>query len=151
MERMDASNQINNDLQRMIYRVERYLRLVAAERLTVLTTCVVLAAIAFALATSAIFFLSTGVVKTVALLTGNETLSYYIVGLVLLLIIGVIYLFRKPLIENRFVRVFSRQLLEGPTLTEEMLAKGDKDGRIRRLAESLAREMDDYDEEGGEA
>ena len=135
----------------MIYRVERYLRLVAAERLTVLTTCVVLAAIAFALATSAIFFLSTGVVKTVALLTGNETLSYYIVGLVLLLIIGVIYLFRKPLIENRFVRVFSRQLLEGPTLTEEMLAKGDKDGRIRRLAESLAREMDDYDEEGGEA
>jgi hypothetical protein len=148
---MDASNQINNDLQRMIYRVERYLRLVAAERLTVLTTCVVLAAIAFALATSAIFFLSTGVVKTVALLTGNETLSYYIVGLVLLLIIGVIYLFRKPLIENRFVRVFSRQLLEGPTLTEEMLAKGDKDGRIRRLAESLAREMDDYDEEGGEA
>lgn len=147
---LDASKQINNDLQRMLYRVERYLRLVAAERLTVLTTCVVLAAIAFALATSAIFFLSTGVVKTLALLTGNETLSYYIVGGVLLLVIGVIYLCRKPLIENRFVKVFSQQLLDGPTLTEELLAKSDKDGRIHQLAESLAKEMEDYEEEGGD-
>ncbi len=146
---MDASSQINNDLQRLIYRVERYLRLVAAERLTVLTTCVVLGAIAFALATSAIFFLSTGVVKTVALLTGNETLSYYLVGIGLLLIIWIVYLFRKPLIENRFVRVFGRQLLEGQTITEELLDKVGKDEQIHRLAESLARDMDGYDEEGG--
>ena len=104
---MNASSQINNDLQRLIYRVERYLRLVAAERLTVLATCVVLGAIALALATSAIFFLSTGVVQTVALLTGSETLSYYVVGIGLLLIIWIVYLFSNPLNENRFVRVFS--------------------------------------------
>ncbi|MDE5999145.1 MAG: hypothetical protein K2H04_03615 [Bacteroidaceae bacterium] len=146
---MNASSQINNDLQRLIYRVERYLRLVAAERLTVLATCVVLGAIALALATSAIFFLSTGVVQTVALLTGSETLSYYVVGIGLLLIIWIVYLFRKPLIENRFVRVFSRQLLEKPTMVEELLTKADKDAQIHRLAESLAREMDGYDEEGG--
>lgn len=148
---LDASKQINNDLKRLLYRVERYLRLVAAERLTVLTACVVFAAVAFALATSAVFFLSTGVVKTLTLLTDNEMLSYYIVGGVLLLAIGVIYLFRKPLIENRYAQVFSRQLLEGPSLTEELFAKADKEERIHQLAESLAREMEDYEEEGGEA
>ena len=147
---LDASKQINNDLKRVLYRAERYLRLAAAERLTVVTSCVVFAAIAFALATSAIFFLSTGVVKTLALLTGNEMLSYYLVGAVLLLAMGVIYLCRKPLIENRYVKVFSRQLLEGPTLTEELLAKSDKEERIHQLAESLAKEMEDYEEEGGD-
>lgn len=142
-------NRIREDVRRLAYRLERYLRLEATERLTVLTTCVVVAAVMFALATSAIFFLSTGLVKSLTMLTENEMLSYYIVGGALLLLILFVYLLRKPLIENRFVKVFSRELLEGLSITEQVMKKGRKDVQIRKLAESLVQELDDYDEEGG--
>ncbi|MBR1667702.1 MAG: hypothetical protein IJ693_05400 [Bacteroidaceae bacterium] len=144
-------NRITDDFRRLAYRMERYLRLEATERLTVLTTCVVLAAVIFALSTSAIFFLSTGLVKTLTLLTENEMASYYIVGAFLLLIILLVYLLRKPLIENQFVKVFSKEFLEGPSLTEQLVKKKRNDSQIRKLAESLVQELDDYDEEGGEA
>ena len=141
---------IHEDFRRLAYRVERYLRLAITERLTVLTTCVVVAAVIFALATSAIFFLSTGLVKTLTLLTENEMLSYYIVGVGLLLIILIVYLLRKPLIENQFVKMFSRELLEGPSITEQVMRKGRREDQIRKLAESLVQELGDYDEEGGD-
>ena len=141
---------IHEDFRRLAYRVERYLRLAMTERLTVLTTCVVVAAVIFALATSAIFFLSTGLVKTLTLLTKNEMLSYYIVGVGLLLIILIVYLLRKPLIENQFVKMFSRELLEGPSITEQVMRKGRREDQIRKLAESLVQELGDYDEEGGD-
>ena len=144
-------NRITDDFRRLAYRMERYLRLEATERLTVLTTCVVLAAVIFALSTSAIFFLSTGLVKTLTLLTENEMASYYIVGAFLLLIILLVYLLRKPLIENQFVKVFSKEFLEGPSLTEQLVKKKRNDSQIRKLAESLVQELGDYDEEGGEA
>ena len=141
---------IHEDFRRLAYRVERYLRLAMTERLTVLTTCVVVAAVIFALATSAIFFLSTGLVKTLTLLTENEMLSYYIVGVGLLLIILIVYLLRKPLIENQFVKMFCRELLEGPSITEQVMRKGRREDQIRKLAESLVQELGDYDEEGGD-
>ncbi len=147
---MGASNRVTDDFRRLAYRVERYLRLEATERLTVVTTYVVLAAVVLALATSAIFFLSTGTVKALTLWTENEMLSYYIVGGFLVLLIVLAFLLRKPLIENPFVKMFSEQLLNVPTLTEQMLSKNHKDEQIRKLAESLVRELDDYDEEGGE-
>ena len=77
--------------------------------------------------------------------------SYYIVGGFLVRLIVLAFLLKKPLIENPFVRMFSEQLLNVPTVTEQMLgSKGQKDEQIRKLAESLVRELDDYDEEGGE-
>ena len=148
---MSASNRVTEDFRRLAYRVERYLRLEATERLTVVTTFVVLIAVVMALATSAIFFLSTGTVKALTLLTGSEMVSYYIVGGVLLLMILLVFLLKKPLIENPFVRMFSEQLLNVPTVTEQMLgSKSNKDEQIRKLAESLVRELDEYEEEGGE-
>ena len=77
---MSASRRMTDDIRRLAYRVERYLRLEATERLTMVTTFVVLCAVVVALATSAIFFLSTGTVKALTLLTGSEMWSYYIVG-----------------------------------------------------------------------
>ena len=72
-----------------------------------------------------------------------------LVGLALLIVLA--FLLKKPLIENPFVRMFSEQLLNVSTVTEQMLgSKGQKDEQIRKLAESLVRELDDYDEEGGE-
>ena len=147
---MGASNRVTDDFRRLAFRVERYLRLEATERLTVVTTYVVLAAVVMALATSAIFFLSTGTVKALTLWTENEMLSYYIVGGFLVLLIVLAFLLRKPLIENPFVKMFSDQLLNVPTVTEHVLSKSHKDEQIRKLAESLVRELDDYEEEGGE-
>lgn len=148
---MSASNRMADDIRRVAYRVERYLRLEATERLTMVTTFVLLAAVTFALATSAIFFLSTGLVKTLTVWTENEMLSYYIVGGVLVVLILLAFLLKKPLIENPLVRMFSEQLLNVPTVTEQMLkSKGYKDEQIRKLAESLVRELDEYEEEGGE-
>jgi hypothetical protein len=140
---------IAEDVRRVAYRLERYLRLEATERLTVVTTFVVLAAVTMALATSAIFFLSTGLVKTLTLATGSEMLSYYIVGGALLLIVLLAFLLRKPLIENPLVRMYSEQLLEVPSLTDQILRNPERDAHIRRLAETLVQELDDYDEEGG--
>ncbi len=142
---------IAEDVRRVAYRLERYLRLEATERLTVVTTFVVLAAVTMALATSAIFFLSTGLVKTLTLATGSEMLSYYIVGGALLLIVLLAFLLRKPLIENPLVRMYSEQLLEVPSLTDQILRNPERDAHIRRLAETLVQELDDYDEEGGDA
>lgn len=148
---MSASNRVTEDFRRLAYRVERYLRLEATERLTLVTTYAVLIAVVMALATSAIFFLSTGTVKALTLLTGSEMVSYYIVGGVLVLLIVLAFLLKKPLIENPFVRMFSDQLLNVPTVTEQMLgSKSAKDEQIRKLAESLVRELDEYEEEGGE-
>ena len=148
---MSASNRVTEDFRRLAYRVERYLRLEATERLTMVTTFVVLWAVVMALATSAIFFLSTGTVKALTLWTENEMLSYYIVGAFLLVLILLAFLLRKPLIENPFVKMFSEQLLNVPTITEQMTgSKSHKDEQIRKLAESLVRELDGYDEEGGD-
>lgn len=148
---MSASNRVTEDFRRLAYRVERYLRLEATERLTLVTTYAVLIAVVMALATSAIFFLSTGTVKALTLLTGSEMVSYYIVGGVLVLLIVLAFLLRKPLIENPFVKMFSDQLLNVPTVTEQMLgSKSAKDEQLRKLAESLVRELDEYEEEGGE-
>ena len=141
-------NRVSDDFRRLAYRVERYLRLEATERLTVATSFVVLMAVVIALATSAIFFLSTGLVKSLTLLTGSEMVSYYAVGGVLILFILLVFLLRRPLIERPFVKLFSRELLEGPSLTEQM-TNSRKDEQIRKLAESLAGELDEYDEEGG--
>lgn len=147
----DTTNRVSDDIRRLAYRVERYLRLEATERLTMVTTFVVLAAVTMALATSAIFFLSTGLVKTLTLWTGNDMISYYIVGGSLVLIILLLFLLRKPLIENPFVRMFSEQFLNAPTFTEELMKKsGKRDEQIRRLAESLVQELDEDDEEGGD-
>lgn len=144
------TNRVSEDVRRLAYRVERYLRLEATDRLTVVTTFVVLAAVTMALATSAIFFLSTGLVKTLTLWTGNEMVSYYAVGGVLLLMILLVFLLKKPLVENPIVRMFSDQLLNVPTLTEQMVTKNQRDEQIHKLAESLVQELDEYDEEGGE-
>ena len=50
---MSATDRVSEDIRRLAYRVERYLRLEATERLTMVTTFVVLAAVTMALATSA--------------------------------------------------------------------------------------------------
>lgn len=143
---------VGKDFRRLAYRIERYLRLEATERLTVLTTYVFLVAIVFALATSAIFFLSTGVVKSLAALIGNETASYYIVGGLLVLLILLAILLKRPLIEARIVKTYSKKLLDTPTFAEQYMTSKENEGeRLKELAQALAQELQsgNMNEKGG--
>ena len=99
----DSTTRIKKDLQILAVRLERYLRLEAADRLTVIATVSIISAVAFALAVCALFFICLGLVKTINDIVGDEAVSYYIVGSVLLLLIGVVVALRRPLVESRCV------------------------------------------------
>ena len=143
-------SRVSDDARIILHNLERYLRLEAVDKLTVVMTIVIVAAITFALSTSAIFFISMGVVKSITLLTENEMLSFYIVGAVLLLIILIFILLRGPLVERPLVRMLSKNLLETPSLTHRYVARKDKADQIHKLAEELSRELEEYEQEGGD-
>ena len=105
-------NDIADDVHRLIEQAERWLRLEAADKMVVVTTYAIVGAVLFALITSAVFFISMGVMKTIAMATGNEMASCYIVGGALLLIALVFYLMRKSLVESKVVESVSTQMLE---------------------------------------
>ncbi|MDO4738680.1 MAG: hypothetical protein Q4A50_08680 [Bacteroidales bacterium] len=88
-------------------------------------------------------------VKTLTLVTEDEMVSYYMVGAILLLLIVLMFIIGKPLIESRLVKIFSSQLLDVPTITEQVATTEGKDEQIRRLAESLAMELDATEKKGG--
>ena len=71
------------------------------------------------------------------------------VGAILLLLIVLLFIIGRPLIESRLVKTFSSQLLDGPSITEQVSAQGNSDEQIQRLAESLVAELDEYGKEGG--
>lgn len=154
--RQGDANRVRSDIGRLALLLERYVRIEATERLTTLTTAVVVGVVAFGVLISAIFFLGTGLVQTLTAWTGSEMLSYYLVGAGFLLLILLVFLFKGPLLERPLLRKFGGQLLEGPLLTEQVLKdKLVSTSELHQLAKSLAEELDlhegydDYDEEGG--
>lgn len=140
------------DLRSLLCRVEHYLRLEATDKATVLGTGVVLGAVAFALVMSSIYFLGTGVVKSLTLLTGSEMASYYYVGGGLLLLVVLLFLCRKSLIEKPMLRSLSKKLLDGKMLAERMASAQGEDVDLHELAKTLALELDATakDKKGGE-
>lgn len=113
------SEKVGNDVIRLVKHLEEWLKLEAADKMAVLMTCIIVAAVMIALATSAVYFISMGVMKWIAIATGNEMQSCFIVGIALLLIMALFYLLRKPLVENRVVESVSRQMLEDEPIDNE--------------------------------
>ncbi|MCR5313901.1 MAG: hypothetical protein K6E54_09760 [Bacteroidaceae bacterium] len=116
---------------------ERYLKLEAVDKLTVATTFLIVALVIFALGTSAIFFLCSGLVHSLSDLVGSEALANYIVGGVLLLIIVLFYVFRVRLVENRVVAAISASILRAEKNTtsglqdvDESKVKGEEDNEV---------------------
>ncbi|MCH5174795.1 MAG: hypothetical protein J1F40_02795 [Prevotellaceae bacterium] len=136
------ASMVGSDLRGLLGRVERYLRLEATDKATVLGTGIVLGAVAFALVMSSIYFLGTGVVKSLTLLTGSEMASYYCVGGGLLLLVVLLFLCRKSLIEKPILRSLSKKLLEGEMLSERIASKQEEEVDLHELAKSLALEFD---------
>ena len=150
MRKQGDSSMVGTDLRRLLCRAERYLRLEATDKATVIGTGIVLGAIAFALAMSSIYFLGTGVVKSLTLLTGSEMTSYYCVGGGLLLLVLLLFLCRKSLIEKPILRALSKTLLDGKMLTDNLAPKPSEEVDLHELAKSLALELDaSKDKKGG--
>lgn len=99
--------------------LRHFLKLEAIDKLTIVTTYLIVIAVVFALATSAIFFLSTGLVKSLSAVIGDEALAYYIVGGVLVLCIIVFYMNRKAWVETPVVRSISSSILTKDTINED--------------------------------
>lgn len=146
------ANRVGSDIKGLARQFERYLRLEATDRLTVMATGVALAAIVFALALIAVFFLGTGLVHTLTSWTGSEEMSYYLVGGGLLLLVLLLFILKKPMLEKPMLKCFSDLLLGDSMLTDRVTtgqASTANDAQIHELAKSLLDEFDDYDEEGG--
>ena len=90
----------------------QYLKLEAIDKLSVATTFLILGGVIFALATSAIFFLSTGLVKSLSGVIGSEAGAYYVVGGLLAVVILIIYINRKAWIERPVIRNISQSMLK---------------------------------------
>ena len=151
MRKQGDSSMVGSDLCGLLCRVERYLRLEATDKATVISTGIVLGAAAFALAMSSIYFLGTGVVKSLTLLTGSEMISYYYVGGGLLLLVVLAFLCRKSLIEKPILRSLSKKLLDGQMLTDRIASKQNEEVDLHELAKSLVSEFDAVakDKKGG--
>lgn len=89
----------------------KYARLEAIDKLSVATTFLIVFGVIFVLAVSAIFFLSTGFVKTLSAYLGDEALANYIVGGILVLCIVIFYCNRKRWVEDAVVRSISASVL----------------------------------------
>ncbi|MBQ9640598.1 MAG: phage holin family protein [Bacteroidaceae bacterium] len=96
-----------------------YLKLEATDKLSVATNFLILFGILFALATSAIFFLSTGLVKSLSGIIGSEAGAYYVVGGLLVIVMLIVYLKRKDWIERPVVRNISQSMLKQDENEEE--------------------------------
>lgn len=92
---------------KLFAQLERYIRLETIDKLSVVTTYMIVALVVFALGTSAVFFLSNALVEALTLVVGNRAVSYLIVGVVLLLLIWVFLANKKAWVENRIVRSLS--------------------------------------------
>ena len=107
----DASR-LASDSRGVLTLLMDYLKLEAIDKLSVATTFLILGGVIFALATSAVFFLSTGLVKSLSGMIGSEAGAYYVVGGLLVLVILIIYLKRKAWIEQPVVRSISQSMLK---------------------------------------
>lgn len=133
---MSKQNRLPEGDIRLLRLLERYAKLEAVDKLTVGVTFLIVALVVFALGTSAVFFLCSGLVHTLSELVGSDALANYIIGGVLLLLIIVFYVFRVTLVENRVIAAVSASILRSEIISG---AKRENDG-----------EDEEDDEEGGE-
>lgn len=119
---------------KLFAQLEQFVRLETVDKLSVVTTSLIVAGVVFALGTSAVFFLSTAAVEGLSLLVGNKALAYLLVGVVLLLIIWLFLANKKKWVEDRVVRNISESILSEPMVVgdeedlEEMYEGTEKGG-----------------------
>lgn len=111
----------------LLTHLERYIRLESIDKLSVATTFIIVAGVLFALGTSAIFFISTGLVQALSIVVGNEALGYFIVGGLLVVVMVVFYMNRKRWVEDKVVRSISRSILDSQIMDTEKGGSDEED------------------------
>lgn len=107
----DASK-VPQETEEILTLVQQYLKLEAIDKVSVATTFLIVGGVIFIFGIGALFFLGTGLVKTLSAWIGNETAAYYLVGGILLLVIVVFCMMRKTLVEGPIVRSISQSILK---------------------------------------
>lgn len=110
---------------KLLRTLERYLRLELTEKMTVCVSFVIISLVIFALGSSAVFFLCSGLVISLSDVLGSVALANYVVGGGLVIIICCFYFFRVPLVENRVVEVLSSSILRSELLKGQEVADGE--------------------------
>lgn len=101
---------------KLFAQVERYVRLETVDKLSVVTSALIVAGVVFALGASAVFFLSTALVEAISLVVGNKAVAYLLVGVLLLLLIWLFLANKKSWVEDRVVRNISESVLSEPMI-----------------------------------
>ena len=104
----DKSNetlaQLFEECKKYILLQKEYMRLELVEKLTVLSSTCIMVVIAIILGMMALFYLSFSVAYILAPHVGGLTVSFAIITAFLLLLLAVVYVFRKQLIVRPLVR-----------------------------------------------
>lgn len=106
------AKKVPQETEEIITLVQQYLKLEAIDKLSVATTFLIVGGVVIVFALGALYFLGTGLVKTLTVWLGDETAAYYLMGGILLLFIIVFCMMRKTLVEGPIVRSFSQSILK---------------------------------------
>ncbi len=101
---IETLGQLFEECKKYILLQKEYMRLELVEKLTVLSSTCIMAVIAIILGMMALFYLSFSVAYILAPHVGGLTVSFAIITAFLLLLLAVVYVFRKQLIVRPLVR-----------------------------------------------
>ena len=91
-----------------------YAKLTAVEKITILVSTMTFVGIVIVLSTCALFFLSEAVVNWLIIILNNECAANLIVFGVFVLLLIIVFLFKKSLIINPVARFVTKLLLNPP-------------------------------------
>ena len=101
---IETLGQLFEECKKYILLQKEYMRLELVEKLTVLSSTCIMVVIAIILGMMALFYLSFSVAYILAPHVGGLTVSFAIITAFLLLLLAVVYVFRKQLIVRPLVR-----------------------------------------------
>ena len=101
---IETLGQLFEECKNYILLQKEYMRLELVEKLTVLSSTCIMVVIAIILGMMALFYLSFSVAYILAPHVGGLTVSFAIITAFLLLLLAVVYVFRKQLIVRPLVR-----------------------------------------------
>ena len=101
---IETLGQLFEECKKYILLQKEYMRLELVEKLTVLSSTCIMVVIAIILGMMALFYLSFSVAYILAPHVGGLTVSFAIITAFFLLLLAVVYVFRKQLIVRPLVR-----------------------------------------------
>jgi len=110
-EPVENFQQLYDDIKKYVELQTDYLKVEFVEKLTILLSTLLIIMLVFVLAIAALFYLSFSLAYLLQPLVGGLTISFCIVSVLYVLLILVLFVYRKKLIINPIVRLLSRLFL----------------------------------------